>query len=139
LPERSSIPASGKEYRPGEDQDHAPVNDSLIGQVVRTKRPFRSTSSQGQTLKVSTGFMVYSLLHVPLISKDKVLGVLSVDNRLRRQEFTGSDENLLTLIGRLCRSRHRERQLYEQAQQEIACGCRPNKRCETANSATSWL
>jgi len=96
-----------------------PVNDSLIGQVVRTKHPFRSTSSQGQSLKVSTGFMVYSLLHVPLISKDKVLGVLSVDNRLRRQEFTESDENLLTSLAGYAGVAIENASLYEQAQQEI--------------------
>ena len=58
-----------------------PVTDSLTGSVLQTKRPLRSTQTSGQALKVSTGYLVYSLLHIPLFARGVPLGVLSVDNR----------------------------------------------------------
>jgi diguanylate cyclase (GGDEF)-like protein/PAS domain S-box-containing protein len=73
-----------------------PVSDSLLGTVIETGRPYRSLSVQDNPeIPVSTGFLVHSLLHVPLISKGKTLGVLSVDNRSSKRVFTESDENKL--------------------------------------------
>jgi two-component system, NtrC family, sensor kinase len=52
-----------------------PVTDSLVGSVLQTQRPLRmSQSMETLPLKVSTGFLVHSLIHVPLISKGKTLG-----------------------------------------------------------------
>ena len=49
---------------------HLPVNDSLVGTVVRTGKPLRmGQSSDGPQLKVSTGFLVNSFLHVPILGK----------------------------------------------------------------------
>jgi diguanylate cyclase (GGDEF)-like protein/PAS domain S-box-containing protein len=73
-----------------------PVTDSLLGTVLETGHPYRSLSVQDDPLiPVSTGFLVHSLLHVPLISKGKPLGVLSVDNRSSRRIFTEEDERKL--------------------------------------------
>jgi diguanylate cyclase (GGDEF)-like protein/PAS domain S-box-containing protein len=73
-----------------------PVSDSLLGTVIETGRPYRSLSVQDNPkIPVSTGFLVHSLLHVPLISKGIPLGVLSVDNRSSKRVFTESDESKL--------------------------------------------
>lgn len=73
-----------------------PVTDSLLGTVIATCRPFRSLHTKDDPhISVSTGFLVHSLLHVPLVSKGKPLGVLSVDNRSSRSVFTESDEGKL--------------------------------------------
>ena len=46
------------------------VNDSLIGEVVKNGKPLRiSNSSDEPKVKMSTGFLVYSLLHVPSFPK----------------------------------------------------------------------
>ena len=73
-----------------------PVSDSLLGTVITTCRPYRSASVQDNPhIPVSTGFFVHSLLHVPLVSKGKPLGVLSVDNRSNKRVFTENDEGKL--------------------------------------------
>ena len=107
------------------DQDksktlHLPVSDSLIGKVVQTSRPLRMSQSEaGSSLKVSTGFLVYSFLHVPLLSKGKVLGVLSVDNRSNRRAFTESDEVMLTSLADYATVAIENANLYQQQQQEL--------------------
>lgn len=112
---------------------HLLVNDSLIGKVMATGRPYRSSSSSPEgTLKVSTGFLVYSLIHVPLISKGKVIGVLSADNQLNRREFTESDEVILTSLADYATVAIVNASLYEQAQMEI----NDRKRAEQALRAS---
>lgn len=97
------------------------VEDSLAGQVVRTKTSLRlHQSTDQQTLKVSTGFLVNSLIHVPILSKGKPLGVLSVDNHLNRRVFTEKDEDLLANLADFAAIALENAQLYQQAQQELA-------------------
>ena len=76
-----------------------PVTDSFPAIVMRSGQAFRSSQGEAQPLKVSTGFLVYSLIHVPLMSKGQPLGVLAVDNRTTRQSFTPTDEAMLTSLG----------------------------------------
>ncbi len=99
---------------------HLPVNDSLIGSVLRTSHPFRSIGlERDQPLKVSTGFLVHSLLHVPIFSKGKALGVLSVDNQIKRRDFTETDEAILTSLADYAAVAIENANLYQKAQQEI--------------------
>ena len=71
-----------------------PVNDSMLGSVLRSGRPMRMVQATDKPLiKISTGFLVYSILHVPLLSKGKAFGVLSVDNRSSQRAF---NEGLIT-------------------------------------------
>ena len=97
------------------------VQDPLVGRAVNTRRPVRLARSAGaQPLKVSTGLLVHSLLHVPILSKDKVLGVLSVDNRIGRRVFTEIDETMLTSLADYAAVAIENADLYARAQQEIA-------------------
>ncbi len=96
------------------------VSDSLVKEVVSIRRPLRMTRiSNGQLLKVSTGLLVHSLLYVPILLKDRVLGVLAVDNRISRQVFTEMDETLLTSLADYAAVAIENAGLYERAQQEI--------------------
>jgi signal transduction histidine kinase/CheY-like chemotaxis protein len=75
------------------------VADTLAGQVVKTGKPLRrGGEGTGRDFKVKTGYMVKSLLHVPLILREQVIGVLSVDNQISDQEFTEDDEYLLSVL-----------------------------------------
>ena len=75
------------------------VDDSLAGEVVRTGKPVRrGGKGTGRDFKVRTGYLVKSLLHVPLLLKGEVLGVLSVDNQLSAVEFTEEDQYLLSTL-----------------------------------------
>lgn len=97
-----------------------PVTDSLTGMVLQTRRPLRSTQSADQPLKVSTGYLVYSILHVPLLSRGTPVGVLSVDNRTTRQSFTAVDEAKLLSLSDYAAVALENASLFQKAQQELA-------------------
>jgi diguanylate cyclase (GGDEF)-like protein/PAS domain S-box-containing protein len=97
-----------------------PVHDSLVGQAMRSRKPLRtSRHNEDALLKVSTGFLVQNLLHVPILSRGNSLGVLSVDNRTTVREFSDSDEAQLISLADHAAVAIENAKLYEQAQQEI--------------------
>ncbi len=75
------------------------VSDSIAGEVVRTGKPVVITGTkQGDLLKLKTGYLVKSLLHVPLKIGEKVIGVLSVDHMQEDHEFSNHDLYLLSTL-----------------------------------------
>jgi GAF domain-containing protein/FixJ family two-component response regulator len=75
------------------------VDDSLIGRVVTTGEPLRITSPEARLdLKVKTGYLVNSLLYVPLRFRDEIKGVLGVSNRISEREFTPTDQHRLNIL-----------------------------------------
>jgi diguanylate cyclase (GGDEF)-like protein/PAS domain S-box-containing protein len=98
-----------------------PIDDSLIGQVIKSKLPARLSGNNNQSsYKMSTGFLVTSLLHVPIISKGEVVGVLSVDNRISSKDFSEKDEVMLTSLGAYAAIAIENAGLFDQARREIA-------------------
>ena len=99
-----------------------PVNDSLVGVALRTKRPIRTTTEtdEGPLIKVSTGFLVHSLLHVPIYAKGKPLGVLSVVNHSAQRPFKEIDEVLLIALADYAAVALENANLYMQAKMEIS-------------------
>jgi len=98
-----------------------PVSDSLLGEVLKSGKPARGVAQElDPPIKISTGFLVFSLLHVPIFSKGQPLGVLSVDNRKKKQPFTPKDEVLLTSLADYASVALENADLYEQARHEIA-------------------
>lgn len=73
------------------------VDDSIAGQVVKTGEPFMESGDQA-SLKVKTGYLVKSLLYAPLKVSDKVIGVMSVDNKASNRPFTDNDMYLLSAL-----------------------------------------
>lgn len=111
----------------------AQVSDSLVAQVVGDRRPLRVTSAPGgQPLKVTTGLLVHSLLYVPILLKDRVLGVLAVDNRISGQAFTDMDETLLSSLADYAAVAIENAGLYARAQQEIVERMRAEERIEAS-------
>jgi diguanylate cyclase (GGDEF)-like protein/PAS domain S-box-containing protein len=99
---------------------HLPITDNLLGSVVSSGKPVRTSKRPDDPgLKVSTGYLVHSLLHVPLYSKGSVMGVLSVDNQFRRRVFTERDEMILTSLADYAAVALENAGLYEQAREEI--------------------
>ncbi|NLG72167.1 MAG: EAL domain-containing protein [Chloroflexi bacterium] len=100
---------------------HIPLDDSLVGCVVQSGRPYRSSRvSDLPQLKICTGYLVHSLLYVPLLSGGKVIGVLAIDNRTSNRLFTEQDEaRLLALAGYAVVALQNAR-FFRQAQQELA-------------------
>jgi diguanylate cyclase (GGDEF)-like protein/PAS domain S-box-containing protein len=97
-----------------------PVNDSLVGSVMRSKKPLRTILPvEGSQLKVVTGYLVNSLLHVPILSRGRALGVLSVDNRTSARGFQEDDEMLLCSLADYAAVAIENARLYQQARDEI--------------------
>ncbi len=74
------------------------VQDTLAGQVIRTGKPVMVTAEDDAKLKFKTGYLVNSLLNVPLKVQDEVIGLLSVDNRVANRSFTDNDMYLLSAL-----------------------------------------
>jgi signal transduction histidine kinase len=80
-----------------------PLEDSIAGWIVKHREPaFSNNVLQDKryfaNVSKETGYETRSLLGVPLITKDKVIGVLEVINK-KVGEFNENDENLLTVLG----------------------------------------
>jgi DNA-binding NarL/FixJ family response regulator len=75
------------------------VQDSLVGQVIKTGEPLlHQPSLEGGAFKIQTGFLVQSLIQVPLRLGSRVVGVLGAYNRLASRRF---DEHHLALLNAL--------------------------------------
>jgi diguanylate cyclase (GGDEF)-like protein/PAS domain S-box-containing protein len=97
------------------------INDSMIGEVIRTGKPIRiSAKTDSPSLKVSTGYLVSSLLHVPILSRGKALGVLSVDNRQNSDNFLLKDEAMLTSLADFAAIAIENANLYQRSRKEIS-------------------
>jgi GAF domain-containing protein len=75
------------------------IDDSLIGEVVQTGEPLRVSSPEDRLeLKLKTGYLVSSLLYVPLKLRDEIKGVLGVSNRVSDRAFTAADQHRLNIL-----------------------------------------
>lgn len=80
-----------------------PLEGSIAGWIVTNRRPARIANAHAdprffKQVENVTQVATVSLLGVPLITKDKVVGVLEVINK-KTGEFTQSDEDLLLVLG----------------------------------------
>jgi two-component system NtrC family sensor kinase len=98
-----------------------PIEDTLAGQVVRTGKPVRlDGTTQGAVLKVKTGFLVRSILQVPLIVGSEVIGVLAVDNQQADRTFTDNDQLQLSALADYAAVAIENARLYEESRRSEA-------------------
>jgi signal transduction histidine kinase/DNA-binding response OmpR family regulator len=90
-------------------------------EVMRQLLPERASSLAGKITKL---MKMRQLIITPLIVKDKVIGVLSV----QAEDLSRDDKSTITAFGNQVAAAWRKAYLYEQAQQEIA----ERKRAEQA-------
>ena len=96
------------------------VDDSLAGRVVQSGKPVRRGGrGTGRDFKVKTGYLVKSLLHVPLLLRGKVIGVLSVDNQVSDVEFTEEDQYLLSTLADYAAISIENATLYEELRKRM--------------------
>jgi GAF domain-containing protein/CheY-like chemotaxis protein len=75
------------------------VYDTLVGQVFQTGQPLlHQPSLEGGTVKVQTGFLVQSLIEVPLRMGNRTVGVLGVFNRQAPRAFTNHQMTLMQAL-----------------------------------------
>jgi len=80
-----------------------PIDNSIAGEIVKSRKPVmvmradddpRHYQGVGETTQLKTE----SLLGIPMITKDKVIGVLEVINKIEG-EFSADDLSLLSALG----------------------------------------
>ncbi|HET7091515.1 MAG TPA: ATP-binding protein [Anaerolineae bacterium] len=92
------------------------VNDSLMGQVIRTGQPVMVGG--GEDVKVKTSFLVKSLLGAPMSVGGRVIGVLSVHHKLSSRSFSDHDMRLLSTLADYAAIAIENARLYWAAQGE---------------------
>ncbi|MBN1451558.1 MAG: GAF domain-containing sensor histidine kinase [Anaerolineales bacterium] len=80
-----------------------PLDGSIAGWIVTNRKSVRIDKVHTDPrhfgdVEQTTGIPTQSILGIPLITKNKVVGVLEALNK-REGHFTASDENLLTVLG----------------------------------------
>ena len=80
-----------------------PLEGSIAGWIVTNQKPLRiddvsEDSRHFGDIERTTGFPTKSILGIPLVTKNKVVGVLEALNK-KDGDFTSGDENLLTVLG----------------------------------------
>jgi DNA-binding response OmpR family regulator len=75
------------------------VDDTVIGEIMATRKPLlHQPSLEAGPVKVQTGFMVQSLIKVPILQMNTAVGVLGVYNRLAPRHFADHHLTLLTSL-----------------------------------------
>ena len=80
-----------------------PLEKSIAGWIVTNRQSLRIEDAHKDErffsdVEQSIGYETKSLLGIPLITKNKVVGVLEVVNK-KRGKFTDPDESMLTVLG----------------------------------------
>lgn len=80
-----------------------PIEGSIAGWIVTNRKPVRTADAHDDprhypNIERATSFTTENLLGVPLMTKEKVVGVLEVLNK-EEGEFTEADEDLLIVLG----------------------------------------
>ena len=93
-----------------------PIHDTLAGKVVATGEPI--VVDDKTPTKIKTSYLIHSLIYVPLKIKEKVIGVLGVDNRETKLPFKEHDVKLLLALAEYSVIALENANLYENADQE---------------------
>jgi len=79
-----------------------PPGTGIVGRAVQTRAPVIENNAQHSAarsnvkIEEQTGFFARALLAVPMLIKDRVLGVIEVINRRDGLPFVADDQNILT-------------------------------------------
>ena len=80
-----------------------PLEGSIAGWIVSNRKPVRITDVRedlrffGDVVQ-TTGFSTKSMLGIPLVTKNKIVGVLEALNK-QKGKFTDADESMLLVLG----------------------------------------
>jgi two-component system, OmpR family, phosphate regulon sensor histidine kinase PhoR len=72
------------------------VQDTLAGEVIRTREPILLDANSPR--KIKTSFLVHSLVFVPLMVGGRAIGLLGVDNRAAGRPLTDRDLTLMQAL-----------------------------------------
>jgi len=97
-----------------------PIDGSIAGEVLKTGKPLivadvRKDPRHYDQVDDMTKFSTKSILAVPLIVKDKVIGVVEVVNKLEEEGFTQKDVEVLTTMAAQAAVAIENARLFEQS------------------------
>src|SRR3990170_2152690 len=80
-----------------------PLEGSIAGWIVNHRQPVRITNAHDDPrwfdeVEQTIGFSTQSILGVPLITKNKIVGVLEALNK-QKGKFSDADESMLSVLG----------------------------------------
>ncbi|MCC7117241.1 MAG: GAF domain-containing protein [Anaerolineales bacterium] len=80
-----------------------PLEGSIAGWIVTNRKPVRLLNAHEDprfysNVENATGFSTQSILGIPLVTKNKIVGVLEALNK-HKGKFTDQDESLLLVLG----------------------------------------
>jgi len=80
-----------------------PLEGSIAGWIVTNRKPVRITNAHDDPrffgdVEETTGFSTQSMLGIPLVTKNKIVGVLEALNK-QKGKFTDADESMLLVLG----------------------------------------
>jgi len=80
-----------------------PLEGSIAGWIVNNRKPVRITNAHEDArffsnVEQTTGFSTESILGIPLVTKNKIVGVLEALNK-HRGKFSDTDESMLLVLG----------------------------------------
>lgn len=80
-----------------------PLEGSIAGWIVTNRKPVRLLNAHEDprfysNVENATGFATQSILGIPLVTKNKIVGVLEALNK-HKGKFTDQDESLLLVLG----------------------------------------
>jgi signal transduction histidine kinase len=80
-----------------------PLEGSIAGWIVNNRKPVRITNAHNDprffsSVEETTGFSTESILGIPLVTKNKIVGVLEALNK-NKGKFSDTDESMLLVLG----------------------------------------
>lgn len=97
------------------------VGDGIAGRVVRDGQSVRYNNiDDTNRFKLKTGYLVKSLINVPLRHGGEIIGVLGVSNRLSARNFTRTDQQLLASLAEHAATAIANASLYAETHQTLA-------------------
>lgn len=93
-----------------------PVEDTHAGQVFRSGKPLFLHETDPQ--KIKTSYLVFSLVYVPLIYHGRTIGVLGVDNRIKKSGLDQQNFALLSAVTDYAAIAIENAKLYAQTESE---------------------
>ncbi len=95
--------------------------DNLVGRVLTTSQPLRTFRKPGEEqIKVKTGYLVESLLFVPITLGGVTFGVIGVGQRKTGKAFSQRDEQLLIAVADFAAIAIQNARLYHATDQALA-------------------
>ena len=95
--------------------------DNLVGKVLTTAEPLRAYRKPGEgQIKVKTGYLVESLLYVPITLGGVTFGVIGSGQRKTGKPFSQRDERLLSAIADFAAIAIQNARLYQATDKALA-------------------